>query len=93
MLSFRHFTAGGRDAHPVQGYSDLRAGNAATSSAGANVPGADWQRKTPAEAGINPQLIALPDLLPGPEARQRWIAFIGGVRYRCTKHRQRSDTG
>jgi hypothetical protein len=56
-------------------------------------PGADWQRKTPAEAGINPQLIALPDLLPGPEARQRWIAFIGGVRYRCTKHRQRSDTG
>src|SRR5262249_39464421 len=38
-------------------------------------------------------VIALPDLLPVPEARQRWIAFIGGVRYRCTKHRQRSDTG
>src|SRR5262245_42307652 len=38
-------------------------------------------------------IIALPDLLPGPEARQRWIAFIGGVRHRCTKHRQRSDTG
>src|ERR1700730_1619014 len=32
-------------------------------------------------------IIALPDLLPGPEAWQRWIAFISGVRCRCTKHR------
>jgi len=38
-------------------------------------------------------VVALPDLLPGSEARQRWIAFIGGMRYRCTKNRQRSDTG
>ena len=26
-------------------------------SQGAYVPGADWQRKTPAEAGFNPQLL------------------------------------
>jgi hypothetical protein len=38
-------------------------------------------------------IVALPDLLPGPEARRWWwIAFIGGIRYRCTTHRQRSDT-
>jgi hypothetical protein len=50
---------------------------------------AEWVTRGDGDADI----IALPDLLPGPEARQRWIAFIGGVRHRCTKHRQRSDTG
>jgi hypothetical protein len=35
-------------------------------------------------------VVALPDLLPGPETWWWRIAFIGGIRYRCTKHRQRS---
>ena len=53
----RHSPQEGRDADPVQGCSDWRAGNAATCGARANIPGADWQRKTPADAGINPQLL------------------------------------
>jgi hypothetical protein len=50
---------GGRDADPVQGYRDCCPSDAAgpTAAQAQTFPGADWQRKAPAEAGINPQLL------------------------------------
>jgi hypothetical protein len=58
ILSLPLVVAGGRDADPFQGHSDRRAGDAAAGSPGADVPGGGGsQRKTPAEAGINPQLL------------------------------------
>ena len=56
VLSFRHFMAGRRNADPVPDYSDWHTGDVAIDGASRDVPRrADWQRKVPAEVGINPQ--------------------------------------
>jgi CubicO group peptidase (beta-lactamase class C family) len=57
LLSFRDLTVGGRDADRFRVILIGALVTMPLTAYAQTFPGADWQRKTPAEAGINPQLL------------------------------------